>query len=105
MRRLLVAEADAERFCLAHEVAFGIDVLKLAGNIFKGHAAHVAIALRHHKAELAFKAAECRLHAALCGEDAVLSIGDAAALGMAGDGNAGLAPGLRLNLLSDVLHD
>ena len=67
--------------------------------------AHLAVAQGDHVAKLAAQAAKRGFDAALGRKDAVLSIGLAAALRVAGDGDAGLATGLGLDLLGDVVHD
>lgn len=67
--------------------------------------AHLAVAQGNHVAKLAAQAAERRLDTALGRKDAVLASGWTAALRVAGDGDAGLATGLGLNLLGDVVHD
>lgn len=51
--RLFVAEADAQRLGLAHQIALGIDKLELAGDILERHVAHLAIAQGNHVAKLA----------------------------------------------------
>ena len=103
--RLFVAEADAQRLGLAHQITLGIDKLELAGDILERHVAHLAVAQGNHVAKLAAQAAERCLDAALGRKDAVLGVGLAAALRVAGDGDAGLATGLGLDLLGDVVHD
>lgn len=42
--RLFVAEADAQRFGLAHQIALGVDILELAGDLLERHVAHLAVA-------------------------------------------------------------
>lgn len=51
--RLFVAEADAQRLGLAHQVALGVDKLQLAGDIFERHVAHLAVTQSNHVAKLA----------------------------------------------------
>lgn len=51
--RLFVAEADAQRLGLAHQVALGIDILELAGDLLERHVAHLAVAQGDHVAKLA----------------------------------------------------
>lgn len=51
--RLFVAEADAQRLGLAHQIALGIDILELAGDILERHVAHLAVAQGNHVAKLA----------------------------------------------------
>ena len=103
--RLFVAEADAQRLGLAHQITLGVDKLELAGDILERYVAHFAVAQGNHVAKLAAQAAERCLDAALSRKDAVLGVGLTAALRVAGDGDAGLATGLGLDLLGDVVHD
>ena len=42
--RLFVAEADAQRLGLAHQIALGVDILELAGDLLERHVAHLAVA-------------------------------------------------------------
>lgn len=42
--RLFVAEADVQRFGLAHQIALGVDILELAGDLLERHVAHLAVA-------------------------------------------------------------
>lgn len=51
--RLFVAEADAQRLGLAHQVALGIDILELAGDILERHVTHLAVTQGDHVAKLA----------------------------------------------------
>lgn len=51
--RLFVAEADAQRLGLAHQIALGVDILELAGDILERHVAHLAVAQGNHVAKLA----------------------------------------------------
>lgn len=51
--RLFVAEADAQRLGLAHQIALGVDILELAGNILERHVAHLAVTQGNHVAKLA----------------------------------------------------
>ena len=51
--RLFVAEADAQRLGLAHQVALGVDILELAGDILERHVAHLAVTQGNHVAKLA----------------------------------------------------
>ena len=50
---LFVAEADAQRLGLAYQVALGIDILELAGDILERHVAHLAVTQGNHVAKLA----------------------------------------------------
>ena len=67
--------------------------------------AHLAVTQGNHVAKLAAQAAKRGLDAALGRKDAVLGVGLTAALRVAGDGDAGLATGLGLDLLGDVVDD
>lgn len=51
--RLFVAEADAQRLGLAHQVALGVDKLQLAGDLLERHVAHLAVTQGNHVAKLA----------------------------------------------------
>lgn len=51
--KLFVAEADAQRLGLAHQVALGIDILELAGDILERHVTHLAVTQGDHVAKLA----------------------------------------------------
>ena len=51
--RLFVAEADAQRLGLAHQIALGVDILELAGDLLERHVAHLAVAQGDHVAKLA----------------------------------------------------
>ena len=51
--RLFVAEADAQRLGLAHQIALGVDKLELAGDILERHVAHLAVTQGDHVAKLA----------------------------------------------------
>lgn len=51
--RLFVAEADAQRLGLAHQIALGVDILELAGDLLERHVAHFAVAQGNHVAKLA----------------------------------------------------
>lgn len=51
--RLFVAEADAQRLGLAHQIALGVDKLELAGDLLERHVAHLAVAQGNHVAKLA----------------------------------------------------
>ena len=51
--RLFVAEADAQRLGLTHQIALGVDILELAGDILERHVAHLAVAQSNHVAKLA----------------------------------------------------
>ena len=51
--RLFVAEADAQRLGLAHQIALGVDVLELAGDLLERHVAHLAVTQGNHVAKLA----------------------------------------------------
>lgn len=51
--RLFVAEADAQRLGLAHQIALGIDILELAGDILERHVTHLAVTQGDHVAKLA----------------------------------------------------
>ena len=62
---LLVAEADPERLGLADEVACGVDVLELAGDLGQGDVGHLAAHLRDHVPVLAAQASQRRLGTAL----------------------------------------
>ena len=73
--RLFVAEADAQRLGLAHQIALGVDILELAGDLLERHVAHLAVAQGDHVAKLAAQAAQRRLDATLGRKDAVLSVG------------------------------
>ena len=42
--RLFVAEADAQRLGLAHQIALGVDIFELAGDLLERHVAHLAVA-------------------------------------------------------------
>lgn len=72
--RLFVAEADAQRLGLAHQIALGVDILELAGNILERHVTHLAVTQGNHVAKLAAQAAKRGLDAALGRKDAVLSV-------------------------------
>lgn len=50
---LFVAEADAQRLGLAHQITLGVDKLELAGDILERHVAHFAVAQGNHVAKLA----------------------------------------------------
>ena len=63
--RLFVAEADAQRLGLAHQIALGVDKLELAGDLLERHVAHLAVAQGNHVAKLAAQAAERRFDATL----------------------------------------
>lgn len=103
--RLFVAEADAQCLGLAYQIALGVDILELAGDILERHVAHLAVTQGDHVAKLAAQAAKRGLDAALGRKDAVLGVGLAAALRVAGDGDAGLATGLGFDLLGDVVDN
>ena len=103
--RLLVAEADAQLAGLADEVALGVDVLQLAGDVGQGHAGHLAVDLGDQEAVVALHDCVAGDRAALGGEDAVLGVGRAAALGVAGDGDAGLAAGAGLDVACERVGD
>ena len=51
--RLFVAEADAQRLGLAHQIALGVDKLELAGDLLERHVAHLAVTQGNHVAKLA----------------------------------------------------
>ena len=51
--RLFVAEADAQRLGLAHQITLRVDKLELAGDILERHVAHFAVAQGNHVAKLA----------------------------------------------------
>ena len=51
--RLFVAEADAQRLGLAHQIALGVDKLELASDILERHVAHLAVTQGDHVAKLA----------------------------------------------------
>ena len=57
--RLFVAEADAQRLGLAHQIALGVDILELAGDLLERHVAHLAVAQGNHVAKLAAQASQC----------------------------------------------
>lgn len=51
--RLFVAEADAQRLGLAHQIALGVDIFELAGDLLERHVAHLAVTQGNHVAKLA----------------------------------------------------
>lgn len=51
--RLFVAEADAQRLGLAHQIALRVDKLELTGDLLEWHVAHLAVAQGDHVAKLA----------------------------------------------------
>ena len=51
--RLFLAEADAQRLGLAHQIALGVDKLELTGDLLERHVAHLAVAQGDHVAKLA----------------------------------------------------
>ena len=50
---LFVAEADAQRLGLAHQITLGVDILELAGDFLERHVAHLAVTQGDHVAKLA----------------------------------------------------
>ena len=83
-----VAEADAQQLGFLDDGGVGIDHLELAGHFLQRHLDHLALFIAHHIAVIAVENQLAGLGAQAGGEDAVIGAGAAAALGVAGHGDA-----------------
>src|SRR5699024_6833023 len=83
----------------------GVDHLELAGHFLQRHLDHLALFIAHHVAVLAVENQLAGLGAQAGGEDAVIGAGAAAALGVAGHGDADIEAALFLKLLGNFIGD